>query len=230
MSIAFDRDDNLFVADFSNFRLRRIDARTGVISTFADSFGSSAITHDKIAYIYANLGDRIVRYDTSGAQTILAGGAQTNGFSGDGGPALSARVDRGAGFSVFAIDRDGNLFFSDPGNRRVRAIRYGAVLPPPNAGISVVASGWNVRATVSDASGHPAPSVRVEFASPAAGASCVVSSSFAITDSNGEAVVSCTPNCVPGTYDVIARPITSTSSAKVSSTNSGRCRHRSARH
>lgn len=227
--VAFDGNDNLFIADASNDRIRRVD-RNGVITTFASS-GTSTVSSDKIAYLYAHYGDRLVRFDDTGLQSIIAGGSQPQGFGGDGGPALAARLNRGAGYPGIAIDADGNLFFSDPQNRRIRAIRYGAVLPPPNATIALSVSGAAVRATVRDPSGRPAPSVRVEFDTPLSGPSLILSKEFAITDANGIAAVSATPNCVAGTFMITARPVASATTASVSVSNAGGpCRRRAARH
>ena len=54
------------------------------------------------------------------------------------------------------------------------------MLAPQNATVTAAASGPLIRATVRDAKGQPAPSVRVEFAAPHSGATCTLSSSFAI--------------------------------------------------
>jgi hypothetical protein len=83
---------------------------------------------------------------------------------------------------------------------------------------------------VFDAGGHPAPGVRVDFTSPASGASCTLSSSFPVSDSIGLATVSCTSNCIGGTYDVTARPITAGAVANISLTNVEARRRRSVRH
>lgn len=68
-----------------------------------------------------------VRFDRDGRMTTLAGVAGRTGFAGDGGPALEATLNMGyAQSSGLAIDDQGNVYFVDGGNRRVRAIRAGA--------------------------------------------------------------------------------------------------------
>ena len=130
-----------------------------------------------------------------------------------------------------AVDAEGNLFFNDCNNQRIRAIRFGAVLAPPDAIIQAAAAGTMIRATVFSATGEPTEGVRVDFSAPRAGATCTLSSSFAITDASGVAAVTCTPNCAPGTYSVVAQPLTALSTASVSFTNqSVLCRRRSVRH
>jgi len=142
-------------------------------------------------------------------------------YSGDGGLAINAGL-----YQPWDMARD-----RDAGKQRVRAIRYGAVLAPVRATIQAAAIGTTIRAMVFHQNGKPAPSVRVDFAAPSTGATCTLSSAFAITNSNGVATVSCTPGCAGGTYSVTARPLTATSSASVSFTNVGRpCHQRAVRH
>jgi hypothetical protein len=156
----------------------------------------------------------------------IIAGTGDSGFSGDGGSALSARL--GDALDV-AIDAEGNVFFSE--DTRIRAIRYGAVLAPPSSSVQAVAIGSTVRATVFDSNGNPAPSVRVDFTAPTSGASCVLSSGFAVTDANGAAAVNCTANCIAGSYVVTAQPLAATSMATVTLTNvASPCRHRAVRH
>ena len=53
-----------------------------------------------------------------GAFQVIAG-TGTAGFSGDGGPATAAEIDRPQGM---AVAPDGTLYFADQGNNRIRAI------------------------------------------------------------------------------------------------------------
>ena len=230
LGLAFDPAGNLYVSETYSGRIRRID-RFGTITTFAHDVFVTQMKIDAAGFLYGVNVDRVVRLDPSGKVTVLVGGNGI-GFSGDGGPALAARINDSFGQSVgVAIDTEGNLFFVDTLNQRIRAVRYGAVLAPPGATVRATAAGSAIRAIVVDANGAPAPSVRVDFAAPASGASCALSNPFAITDPNGVATVSCTSNCVEGTYSVSARPLTAGSVATVSLTNrAGPCRHRSVRH
>lgn len=225
--LVFDGDGNLFVSD--NIRtIRKIDPN-GIISTFA-TVAATKLRTDAAGSLFAAGDDRVVRLDRQGSVTTLAGGT-ARGFGGDGGPARAAALRSFGQSQGVAIDRDGNLFFVDAFNHRVRAIRYGAVLAPVGAAIQATASGTTIRATVFQPDGKPAPSVRVDFTAPATGAACTLSSAFAITDANGTATVSCTPNCNGGTYSVTARPLTAASSASVTFTNVARtCHPRAARH
>lgn len=124
--LAFDADENLFVSDHGNNRIRKID-RNGIITTFVQIASVTTIRFDRNGYLYASPRERIVRFDRAGNMTTIAGVRDTPGFSGDGGPALSARLDTKFGQSRgFAFNDQGDLFFVDFSNRRVRAVRGGA--------------------------------------------------------------------------------------------------------
>lgn len=224
--VAFDSEGNMFIAEGS--KIRKVDA-AGTISTFADGLHVTKLIIDANDLLYAGRFTTLERYDRNGARTILAGSETQNGFSGDGGPALNAKVGIASQASGIAIDREGNLFFVD--GHRVRAVRYGAVLAPANATVSASADGSTIHATVLDSSGRPAASVRIDFVAPSSGPSCALSSPFAITDANGDAAVTCTPNCLPGLYSVVAQPLTALSKATISFVNESiPCRRRSVRH
>ncbi len=225
--LVFDRDGNLFVSD-SHKAIRKIDPQ-GRISTIA-TFNATKMRVDAAGSLFGVGNAKVVRFDRSGVETVLAGGP-LRGFAGDGGSARSALLGGFDGQALgVSIDADGDLYFFDGGNRRVRAIRYGAVIAPPNTTIAATASGSTIRASVLHSNGLPAPSVRVDFTAPKSGASCTLSSPFAITNASGVASVSCSWNCVPGTCSVTAQPLTASSTANVSFTNAGPCRRRAARH
>ncbi len=135
-----------------------------------------------------------------------------------------------------AMDAEGNLFFNDAGNRRIRAIRFGAVLAPDGATIQANASGPNIRATVLDGERHPAPGVRVDFTAPGNGPSCRFPNGGraigVVTDSNGNADTTCIATCFgKGSFVVTAQPLTATAMASVTmEDSSGPCRRRAVRH
>jgi len=221
--LEFDPAGNLYISEQQ--RIRRVDP-AGKITTFANG-AMNKMVFDR-GFLYAAQFPTLHRFDAAGNKTILAGNG-TPGFRGDGGPALAAQVAISLQGAGIAIDHEGNLFFGD--GPRIRAVRYGAVLAPEGATIEASAVGSMIHATVFDASGHAAPSVRVDFTAPESGATCFLSPSFAITDANGAVSVSCTPDCIGGAYSVAARPMAASSTARVSLTNSdGPCRRRSVRH
>ena len=137
--VAFDTDGNLYFSDTFNHRIRRVDARTGIITTCAGSGeagysgdGGAAtraglnepygIAIDTAANVY--IADRhnhsVRRVDgASGVMTTLAGSGAA-GFSGDGGPASRAGMVEPNGLALDpAHDR---LFIADVADHRVRVV------------------------------------------------------------------------------------------------------------
>ncbi len=223
--LAVAEDGTVFIGDTFNQRTRRVDP-SGIITTFVQNGGGPMLLDDA-GNLFSGSGDRIVRYSPHGTMTPIAGLGPSAGILGDGGPANIARVVQG-GFSGFAIDAEGNLFFAD--DRRIRAVRYGAVLDPPGATLSASLDRSVIRVTVLDRDGAPAPGVRVDFTAPSSGASCSLSSPFAITDAGGHAAVTCSSNCVAGTYSVTARLLTGPATSATVTNARSPCRRRAVRH
>ena len=131
--VAVDSSGNLFIADQTNHRIRKVDT-SGNISTVAGTtagfFGdggpatSAKLSNPKGVEVdssgnlfIADTGNqRIRKVDTSGNISTVAGGG---GSLGDGGPATSARLN----FPSFVVvDPAGNLFIGDTSNHRVRKV------------------------------------------------------------------------------------------------------------
>src|SRR4030095_14564851 len=132
--IALDSSGNLYIADSGNYRVRKVTPQ-GVISTVAGT-GVSGFSGDGGPATSARINyPRDVAVDGSGNLYIADGpnyrvrkvtpeglistiaGTGTYGFSGDGGPALSASI----GFiNGLTIDGAGNLWMSDTNNQRIR--------------------------------------------------------------------------------------------------------------
>ena len=161
--VAVDPDGNLFITDLIDNRVRRVSA-AGVISTFAgtgalaqtDGFGRGAdvgrprgvaFDRNRNLYVTVSWGAGVRRITPAGNVTFVAGGASA-GFSGDGGPALSARMF--APQSV-AIDRQDNIYIADTANNRIRRVT-------PNGAINTIA-GTGERAFGGD--GGPAALARL---------------------------------------------------------------------
>ena len=143
--LAVDAASNLYVADTGNHRVRRIDP-AGVISTIAGTgeVGFSGdggpatearlnlseypggVVVDVAGNLYvADTGNhRVRRIDPAGVISTIAGTGEA-GFSGDGGPASEARLNRPFGL---AVDEAGNLFVADFENHRVRRINPAGVI------------------------------------------------------------------------------------------------------
>jgi uncharacterized protein (TIGR03437 family) len=125
ISVAVDAAGNVWVADFLNYRVRRIQPN-GFISTvagntFADALQTpAAIALDSAGTLF--IADRalnvIRRLPVNGSLQVFAG-SDSAGNAGDGGPALQAQLHGPNGLTV---DGFGNLIISDTGNSRVRKV------------------------------------------------------------------------------------------------------------
>lgn len=138
MAVAHDSAGNLYIADAHNHRIRRVDAVSGVISTFAGTGvgGSSAngtlavqarmdlasaLAIDTAGDLYfADIRAHVVRrIDHVSGMVATVAGDGVEGFSGDGGAATAAAIDSPSGI---ALDPSGNLFLADTHNHRVRRV------------------------------------------------------------------------------------------------------------
>jgi serine/threonine protein kinase/sugar lactone lactonase YvrE len=82
-----------------------------------DAFGV-AVGRDNAVYVSDGVGGRIYKVLPSGKVLRIAG-TGTSGFSGDGGPAISAQLNNPVGLT---LDTQGNLYLVDQGNFRIRKI------------------------------------------------------------------------------------------------------------
>jgi len=137
-SLAVDKQGNVFIADYQNHRIRKVDAQTGIISTIAgtgreesNGDGSPAImagvqypsniTIDQEGNLYVGdgRGNQVRRIDArTGIITIVVGNG-SRGFGGDCGPALQASLN---GPSGLAVDNQNNLYIAEFLNNRVRRV------------------------------------------------------------------------------------------------------------
>lgn len=77
-------------------------------------------------------------------------------------------------------------------------------LSPASQQVTVAAAFSNLQVQLTDAYGNYVPNVMVTYAAPAVGATAVLSSTTAMTDSSGVATISATANTVAGSYSVNA--------------------------
>jgi hypothetical protein len=142
-AIALDKEGNLYVSDNRNRRVRKVDAKTGNIITFAGGgteplkdgaaatsvalVGPRTLTVDASGNLFIGAGslNRILKVSPAGIVTLVAG-TGTAGFSGDNGPATQAQFN--VGFPYMAVDRAGTLFFADTNNNRVRKVSTDGII------------------------------------------------------------------------------------------------------
>ncbi|HAA95974.1 MAG TPA: hypothetical protein DHW65_01480 [Dehalococcoidia bacterium] len=162
-----DGRSGLLIADIQDQRIRRLDLNTGIITTFAgdgelrregDSrpatetslMGPRAVCLDSKGntYIAEREGNGVRKVDVNGVMSIFAGTGE-RGYSGDGGPALTATW--GAP-KAMRCDNDDNLIVVDTENNAVRFIDV-------NTGIVTTIAGGHQGG---DGDGGPATSAGLE--------------------------------------------------------------------
>jgi len=160
--VAFDGTGNLYIADSSNNRIRKV-ALDGTISTVAGTGvagslgdGGAAITAqlnrprailvDSVGNLYIGdtAGNRVRKVSTAGVISTVAGDG-TASYSGDGGAATAARVNGPRGM---AMDAGGTLYFADANNYRVRAIVLGPPAEDPRPQVTAVVNGASFQAGI----------------------------------------------------------------------------------
>jgi sugar lactone lactonase YvrE len=131
--LAFDHSGNLYIGDYNNHRIRKVDLN-GIITTFAgggedqsdgiqatDAFlnGPWAIAFDQAGNTYINEveGRKIRKVDINGVITTFAGGGADRG---DGIQATDAYLSQPWDIT---FDSSGNLYIADVGNDNSNKIR-----------------------------------------------------------------------------------------------------------
>jgi hypothetical protein len=147
VSAALDGAGNVYIADFFNSRVRKVDG-SGIITTVAGT-GTSGYSGDNgpatnaeiyfpaavlvdaatNLYIADYVNNRVRKVSASGTITTVAGngaGAPLSGaYGGDNGPATNASLWHPAGL---ALDAAGNLYITDSRNYRVRKVNTNGVI------------------------------------------------------------------------------------------------------
>lgn len=137
--VAFDKSGNLYFSDTNNHRVRRVDAKTGVITTVAGSgkkgfagdggkateaslnepYGVELDSDDNL-FIVDRLNYCIRKVDAkTGTISTVAGTGGKSGFAGDGEAADKALLVEPNGI---CLDGKGSLYIADVAGHRVRTV------------------------------------------------------------------------------------------------------------
>jgi len=138
-SVYLDTYENIFILDTYNYRIRKVDAATGIITTVVGDGSAKfkgdgglatlasikksfdvAVDNDGNIYI-ADTDSHVIRKvdATTGIITTVAGQGTNDGYLGDGGLATDAKMNKPTGVHV---DTAGNIYISDTRNDVIRKV------------------------------------------------------------------------------------------------------------
>jgi DNA-binding beta-propeller fold protein YncE len=139
-SIGFDKAGALYICDVKNHRIRKVDLKTGIISTFAGTgdkkrtpdaaqfsiaplYGPRALDFDAAGNLWLALreGNAVYELDLSSGTIQHRAGTGKKGFTGNGGPALAATL---SGPKGLAVGPGGNVYLADTESHSIRMLAF----------------------------------------------------------------------------------------------------------
>jgi uncharacterized repeat protein (TIGR01451 family) len=141
VSVTIDDTGNLYIADIFNCRVRKVST-SGIITTFAGNGVNSysgdggpataaalkgvyCTAIDRFGNVYISCSERIRKVSPAGIISHVAG-TDGAGYSGDGGPATSAKF--GGSLVDMCFDKFGNLYIVDEQNDCIRKINTAGIV------------------------------------------------------------------------------------------------------
>ncbi len=154
--IWLDASGNIFIADFGNTRVRKVNS-SGIITnlagngvggysgdggqaTDAEFTNSTGVATDLSGNVYLSdeVGNRIRIINTAGIINTFAG-INTAGYSGDGGPASAAELFYPSGVTTDAL---GNVYIIDRENQCIRVVNSSGIINTI-AGLPLYGAGYS---------------------------------------------------------------------------------------
>jgi streptogramin lyase len=137
-SIQFGPDGSLYICDIGNNVIRKVDPKTGTITTFAGTGkpgdtpdgapiagtplkGPRSLDFDKDGnlWLVTREGNQVLKFDLKAGKISIVAGSGKKGFTGNGGPAREATL---SGPKGVAIDAEGNAWLADTESHSIRMI------------------------------------------------------------------------------------------------------------
>lgn len=137
-SIQLDKAGNVYICDIINHRVRVVDAKTGIVTTFAGTGkkeptpdggkfaevplrGPRAIDFDADGNMWLALreGNQLYKLDMKAGTIHHFAGTGKSGFTGNGGPAKQATL---AGPKGVSIGPDGKVYLADTESHSIRVV------------------------------------------------------------------------------------------------------------
>lgn len=142
--VIVDSKNDLYIADNGNFKIRKVDFATGIMTTFMGNgvqgrSGDGGLAKDaQISHVFgmaldgsgnlfvADYENKVIRKVSAATGLVSTiAGTGVSGYSGDGGPALAANIRFIGGI---AVNSAGDLFFVDKVNHVVRKVSAAGII------------------------------------------------------------------------------------------------------
>ena len=137
-SIQFGPDGALYICDVGNNVIRKVDMKTGIISTVAGTGkpgetpngapidgtpinGPRSMDFDKAGnlWLVTRAGNQVLKLNPTAGTIAVVAGTGKQGFSGNGGPAVDATL---SGPKGIALDAEGNAWLADTESHTIRVV------------------------------------------------------------------------------------------------------------
>jgi len=185
--IAIDSKGNVFISDSQNNRIRKVDAATGIITTFAGTGQKQTppggdntpvlqagiqdpkqmLIENDVMYFCDTAHNMIRSIDLKATPLVVknvAGNTQSRRFGGDGGPATAANLNSPKGMF---LEPDGTMLISDTDNNLVRKVTPDGIIHTIAGDVNAAAQGAPTGSTLTgDSAGDGGPAINAHLNGP----------------------------------------------------------------